>query len=128
MELQTSGETEFVFAISQTLASKTEIDLLSVLLILQFCKEHNLETVSTSPKFSFQFHLLKLPVTLYFCECLKPMKMSAAVKGVLIFPSPGHLFYPSFLPYSHTSVWALNQMGVKLKQGESGEFGESQLC
>lgn len=50
------------FSISQTSASKTEIDLLPVL-ILQFCKQYNLKTVSTSPKFCFQFHLLKLLVT-----------------------------------------------------------------
>lgn len=107
------------FSISQTLASKTEIDLLSVFLILQFCKQYNLKTVSTSPKFSFQFHLLKFPVTLYFCECLKPMKMSAAVKrSVLIFPSPCRLICPSFLPYSPTSVWALNQVGVRTKAGK----------
>lgn len=106
------------FSISQTLASKIEIDFLSVLVILQFCKQYNLETVSTSPKLSFQFHLLGLPITLYFCECLKPMKKSAADKGsVLIFPSPGQLFCSrSFLTvtqvFGHWIRW-----GLKLKQG-----------
>lgn len=74
-----------------------------------------------------KFCLLKALAKSYFCERLKPIKVSAAVKGGdFIFPSHGHLFCPCFFPYSHTSVWAVNQIRVKTKPGRKRQiWGET---
>lgn len=71
--------------------------------------------------------LLKVLVTLCFCEHWKPIKMSAAVKGDdFILPSPGHLFCLCSLPYGHTSIWAVNQTWVKTKPGRKWQiWGET---
>lgn len=74
-----------------------------------------------------KFCLLKALVTLCFCEHLKPIKMSAAVKGDdFILPPPGHLLCLCFLPYGHTNVWAVNQTRAKTKPGRKWQtWGET---